>query len=146
MPHVQYIHTEASESLCGLKLEVNKYQYLITGKGLGLRGWGRRGCLDLGCLQQDRLLALGLPSSCLYQLCSEAREVNNVCSSHSPGLFRQMESSIFENHPPLGHWVMKGENLRLRCPSKGREACYVGMLPGFISPLSFIFHLCHTGL
>lgn len=32
MPHVQYIHTEASESLCGLKLEVNKYQYLLTGK------------------------------------------------------------------------------------------------------------------
>lgn len=34
MPHVQYIHTEASESLCGLKLEVNKYQYLLTGKCL----------------------------------------------------------------------------------------------------------------
>lgn len=33
MPHVQYIHTEASESLCGLKLEVNKYQYLLTGDG-----------------------------------------------------------------------------------------------------------------
>lgn len=33
MPHVQYIYTEASESLCGVKLEVNKYQYLITGKG-----------------------------------------------------------------------------------------------------------------
>lgn len=33
MPHVQYIHTEASESLCGLKLEVNKYQYLLTGNG-----------------------------------------------------------------------------------------------------------------
>uniref|UniRef100_A0A8D0R8G5 Metalloproteinase inhibitor 3 n=1 Tax=Sus scrofa TaxID=9823 RepID=A0A8D0R8G5_PIG len=32
MPHVQYIHTEASESLCGLKLEVNKYQYLLTGR------------------------------------------------------------------------------------------------------------------
>ncbi|CAI5786121.1 metalloproteinase inhibitor 3 [Podarcis lilfordi] len=32
MPHVQYIYTEASESLCGVKLEVNKYQYLITGK------------------------------------------------------------------------------------------------------------------
>lgn len=31
MPHVQYIHTEASESLCGVKLEVNKYQYLLTG-------------------------------------------------------------------------------------------------------------------
>lgn len=30
---VQYIHTEASESLCGLKLEVNKYQYLLTGDG-----------------------------------------------------------------------------------------------------------------
>lgn len=44
MPHVQYIHTEASESLCGLKLEVNKYQYLLTGNAqpsaasrLGLR-------------------------------------------------------------------------------------------------------------
>lgn len=33
MPHVQYIHTEASESLCGVKLEVNKYQYLLTGNG-----------------------------------------------------------------------------------------------------------------
>lgn len=32
MPHVQYIHTEASESLCGVKLEVNKYQYLLTGR------------------------------------------------------------------------------------------------------------------
>lgn len=32
MPHVQYIYTEASESLCGVKLEVNKYQYMITGK------------------------------------------------------------------------------------------------------------------
>ncbi|KAM6304132.1 metalloproteinase inhibitor 3 [Podargus strigoides] len=32
MPHVQYIYTEASESLCGVKLEVNKYQYLITGR------------------------------------------------------------------------------------------------------------------
>ncbi|KAE8613352.1 hypothetical protein XENTR_v10007681 [Xenopus tropicalis] len=32
MPQVQYIYTEASESLCGVKLEVNKYQYLITGR------------------------------------------------------------------------------------------------------------------
>ncbi|KAG8540941.1 hypothetical protein GDO81_030011 [Engystomops pustulosus] len=32
MPHVQYIYTESSESLCGVKLEVNKYQYLITGE------------------------------------------------------------------------------------------------------------------
>nr|XP_056703552.1 metalloproteinase inhibitor 3 [Euleptes europaea] len=32
MPHVQYIYTEASESLCGVKLEVNKYQYMITGR------------------------------------------------------------------------------------------------------------------
>lgn len=32
MPHVHYIYTEASEGLCGVKLEVNKYQYLITGK------------------------------------------------------------------------------------------------------------------
>ncbi|XP_069619264.1 metalloproteinase inhibitor 3 [Ranitomeya imitator] len=32
MPHVQYIYTESSESLCGVKLEVNKYQYLITGR------------------------------------------------------------------------------------------------------------------
>ncbi|KAM4676184.1 metalloproteinase inhibitor 3 [Discoglossus pictus] len=31
MPHVQYIYTEAYESMCGIKLEVNKYQYLITG-------------------------------------------------------------------------------------------------------------------
>lgn len=38
MPHVQYIHTEASESLCGLKLEVNKYQYLLTGEALGRGG------------------------------------------------------------------------------------------------------------
>lgn len=32
MPQVQYIYTESSESLCGVKLEVNKYQYLITGR------------------------------------------------------------------------------------------------------------------
>ncbi|XP_044137148.1 metalloproteinase inhibitor 3 [Bufo gargarizans] len=32
MPLVQYIYTESSESLCGVKLEVNKYQYLITGR------------------------------------------------------------------------------------------------------------------
>ncbi|XP_029453189.1 metalloproteinase inhibitor 3 [Rhinatrema bivittatum] len=32
MPQVQYIYTEASESLCGVKLEVNKYHYLITGR------------------------------------------------------------------------------------------------------------------
>ncbi|MEE6477874.1 hypothetical protein FKM82_011658 [Ascaphus truei] len=32
MPQVQFIYTEASESLCGVKLEVNKYQYLITGR------------------------------------------------------------------------------------------------------------------
>lgn len=30
--HVQHIYTEASESLCGIKFEINKYQYLITGK------------------------------------------------------------------------------------------------------------------
>lgn len=34
MPQVQYIYTEASESLCGVKLEVNKYQYMITGNEL----------------------------------------------------------------------------------------------------------------
>uniref|UniRef100_H3B3W2 Metalloproteinase inhibitor 3 n=1 Tax=Latimeria chalumnae TaxID=7897 RepID=H3B3W2_LATCH len=33
--HVQFIYTEASESLCGVKLEVNKYQYLITGRVYG---------------------------------------------------------------------------------------------------------------
>ncbi|XP_028661255.1 metalloproteinase inhibitor 3-like [Erpetoichthys calabaricus] len=32
MKHVQYIHTDASESLCGVKFEMNKYQYLITGR------------------------------------------------------------------------------------------------------------------
>lgn len=52
MPQVQYIYTEASESLCGLKLEVNKYQYLLTGKSqpapalrLGL-GQGPQGPVD----------------------------------------------------------------------------------------------------
>ncbi|XP_072123798.1 metalloproteinase inhibitor 3-like isoform X2 [Mobula birostris] len=29
---VQYIYTEASESLCGVRLQVNKFQYLITGR------------------------------------------------------------------------------------------------------------------
>lgn len=46
MPHVQYIHTEASESLCGLKLEVNKYQYLLTGKS----HWEHQGTLPLLCI------------------------------------------------------------------------------------------------
>ncbi|XP_058877195.1 metalloproteinase inhibitor 3-like [Acipenser ruthenus] len=32
MQHVQHIYTDASESLCGVKFEVNKYQYLITGE------------------------------------------------------------------------------------------------------------------
>ncbi|KAK1168754.1 metalloproteinase inhibitor 3-like [Acipenser oxyrinchus oxyrinchus] len=32
MQHVQHIYTDASESLCGVKFEVNKYQYLITGR------------------------------------------------------------------------------------------------------------------
>lgn len=31
--HVQHIYTDASESLCGVKFDINKYQYLITGKG-----------------------------------------------------------------------------------------------------------------
>ncbi|KAJ3612625.1 hypothetical protein NHX12_020892 [Muraenolepis orangiensis] len=30
--HVQYIYTVASESLCGVKFDINKYQYLITGR------------------------------------------------------------------------------------------------------------------
>lgn len=30
--HVQYIYTEASDSLCGVRLQVNKFQYLITGR------------------------------------------------------------------------------------------------------------------
>lgn len=30
--HVQHIYTSASESLCGVKFDINKYQYLITGK------------------------------------------------------------------------------------------------------------------
>lgn len=33
--HVQHIYTDASESLCGMKFDINKYQYLITGKGPG---------------------------------------------------------------------------------------------------------------
>ncbi|XP_067855749.1 metalloproteinase inhibitor 3 [Heptranchias perlo] len=32
MQQVQYIYTEAAESLCGVRLEVNKFQYLITGR------------------------------------------------------------------------------------------------------------------
>lgn len=32
MQHVQHIYTDASESLCGVKFDLNKYQYLITGK------------------------------------------------------------------------------------------------------------------
>lgn len=30
--HVQHIYTDASESLCGVKFDINKYQYLITGE------------------------------------------------------------------------------------------------------------------
>ncbi|MFT7799716.1 metalloproteinase inhibitor 3-like [Arapaima gigas] len=30
--HVQHIYTVASENLCGIQFEVNKYQYLITGR------------------------------------------------------------------------------------------------------------------
>lgn len=30
--HVQHIYTSASDSLCGVKFDINKYQYLITGK------------------------------------------------------------------------------------------------------------------
>ncbi|KAG7260950.1 hypothetical protein CRUP_016298 [Coryphaenoides rupestris] len=30
--HVQHIYTVASESLCGVKFDINKYQYLITGR------------------------------------------------------------------------------------------------------------------
>lgn len=33
--HVQHIYTDASESLCGVKFDINKYQYLITGKDPG---------------------------------------------------------------------------------------------------------------
>lgn len=33
--HVQHIYTDASESLCGVKFDINKYQYLITGEGAG---------------------------------------------------------------------------------------------------------------
>lgn len=36
--HVQHIYTDASESLCGVKFDINKYQYLITGKGPGWIG------------------------------------------------------------------------------------------------------------
>lgn len=35
--HVQHIYTDASESLCGVKFDINKYQYLITGKQIILR-------------------------------------------------------------------------------------------------------------
>lgn len=35
--HVQHIYTDASESLCGVKFDINKYQYLITGKAPGCR-------------------------------------------------------------------------------------------------------------
>ncbi|XP_026182225.1 metalloproteinase inhibitor 3 [Mastacembelus armatus] len=30
--HVQHIYTSAFESLCGVRFEINKYQYLITGR------------------------------------------------------------------------------------------------------------------
>ncbi|XP_032360584.1 metalloproteinase inhibitor 3 [Etheostoma spectabile] len=30
--HVQHIYTDASESLCGVKFDINKYQFLITGR------------------------------------------------------------------------------------------------------------------
>lgn len=30
--HVQYIYTHNSESMCGVKFDINKYQYLITGE------------------------------------------------------------------------------------------------------------------
>lgn len=30
--HVQHVYTDASESLCGVKFDIHKYQYLITGK------------------------------------------------------------------------------------------------------------------
>uniref|UniRef100_A0A673NAJ8 NTR domain-containing protein n=1 Tax=Sinocyclocheilus rhinocerous TaxID=307959 RepID=A0A673NAJ8_9TELE len=32
LQHVQYIYTHDSESMCGVKLDINKYQYLITGE------------------------------------------------------------------------------------------------------------------
>ncbi|TRY82717.1 hypothetical protein DNTS_018777 [Danionella cerebrum] len=32
MQHVQHIYTYESESMCGIKLEINKYQYLISGR------------------------------------------------------------------------------------------------------------------
>ncbi|XP_073694454.1 metalloproteinase inhibitor 3-like [Garra rufa] len=30
--HVQYVYTHDSESMCGVKFDINKYQYLITGR------------------------------------------------------------------------------------------------------------------
>ncbi|XP_023671023.1 metalloproteinase inhibitor 3-like [Paramormyrops kingsleyae] len=30
--HVQHVYTDASESLCGVKFDIHKYQYLITGR------------------------------------------------------------------------------------------------------------------
>lgn len=38
--HVQHIYTHASESLCGVKFDINKYQYLITGEQDVLYGNG----------------------------------------------------------------------------------------------------------
>ncbi|XP_051976709.1 metalloproteinase inhibitor 3-like [Xyrauchen texanus] len=32
MQHVQYIYTYNSDGLCGVKFDINKYQYLITGR------------------------------------------------------------------------------------------------------------------
>lgn len=32
--HVQYIYTHDSESMCGVKFDINKYQYLITGESV----------------------------------------------------------------------------------------------------------------
>ncbi|KAA8579979.1 hypothetical protein FQN60_005514 [Etheostoma spectabile] len=40
--HVQHIYTDASESLCGVKFDINKYQFLITGRhGAPVSGVGR---------------------------------------------------------------------------------------------------------
>lgn len=68
MPQVQYIHTEASESLCGVKLEVNKYQYLLTGNGqlsVWAGVWPRPPVLRFRRMEEERLTR-SVPRSSAY--------------------------------------------------------------------------------
>lgn len=55
--HVQHIYTDASESLCGVKFEINKYQYLITGELSKSYFEKRRVLLEYSCVSIDHITA-----------------------------------------------------------------------------------------